>query len=135
MRLSKKKRIAQHKRVYGRTFEVTDEFAGEEVTVRVKVTKLIQKGNNDRMHISITGNIQYDYSPIDCFAHITWLRAGPAWRIKSGHVHTFDSGMVNQIVKHCERILMELTILEDSNEQDTKARASESQETTTNQES
>ena len=121
MRLSKKKRIAQHKRVYGRTFEVTDEFAGEEVTVRVKVTKLIQKGNNDRMHISIMGNIQYDHSPIDCFAHITWTKFGPAWHLKGGHVRSLDCGMMNQIIKHCERILMELTILEDSNEQDTKA--------------
>src|ERR1700677_3105767 len=107
MRLSKKKRIEQHKRVYGRTFQTTGMFAGEEVTVTVKVTKLTKKGTCDRMHISVYGNIEYDNSPIDCFAHITWTKFGPTWRIRTGMVYMIDQCLVDSIVKGCESVLLE----------------------------
>lgn len=116
-RLSRNERIRQHKKVYGRTFIVEGGYGSFEIhDIEVKITKLIKKGTRDIMYVVCRGHIEYDHTPFKFFAYVTWTADGPVYIVKGGDRGFSDMHVAQQIIKGCETILLEITILEESNE-------------------
>ena len=137
-RLSKNERIRQHKKVHGRLFTVESTHNDEPLTINVKVTKLVRKGQSDCMYVTCSGWYQrrdsmftYSEQPFKFWARVAFLQTGSAYFVKGGSNFISSPEIGREIIRGCENILLEITILEDSNEQNTKARTGESQETQT----
>jgi hypothetical protein len=131
MRLSKNERIRQHNKVYGKTFTFKVELHNRDpFDLTVKVTKLVRKDRNDRMYVRCYGSaprrdvvMTYLYEPFQFFGYVAWTRFGPIFSRRGkwpSFVDENGSKVRTQIVEGCEFILLETTILEESNEQDTK---------------
>ena len=137
-RLSKNERIRQHKKVHGKSFTIETTRDDEPILINVRVTKLIRKGQNDCMFVTCFGmyqhrNSMFDYSekPFKFWARVAFTHFGPAYYVKGGSNHISTPEIGKEIVRGCENILLEITILGGSNEQDTETGTSESAQTTT----
>lgn len=140
-RLSKNKRIRQHKKVYGRIFVVEASHHDEPVEVTVKVTKLVRKGPCDNMFVVCTGiaerrigMFESEARPFKFWARVAFTQHGPAYFVKGGSNHISSPELGREIVRGCENILLEVTILGDDNEQDTKASISKESQTQSEEE-